>query len=88
MTHLLLQDVHSKVRQSFVQMQELTHPDKNYKQIREFLKGKSPAIPFIGVYLTDLTFIEEGHKNNSTTNDNLINFTKRRQTAETIRKIR
>ncbi len=78
----------SKARRSFVSMQELTHAEKNYKQIREFLKGKSPAIPFIGVYLTDLTFIEEGHKNTSTANDNLINFTKRRQTAETIRKIR
>jgi hypothetical protein len=48
----------------------------SYKEYRELLKRVSPPkIPYLGVYLTDLTFIEDGNPNNI---GHLINFHKRR----------
>jgi son of sevenless-like protein len=45
----------------------------------------SPTVPFQGVYLTDLTFIEDGNSNFITYKDKeLINFTKRRYYSTTI----
>jgi son of sevenless len=38
-----------------------------------------------GVYLSDLTFIEDGNPNMLRNNEKLINFSKRMKTAEVIR---
>ena len=40
-----------------------------------------------GVYLSDLTFIEDGNPNMLRNNEKLINFSKRMKTAEVIRDI-
>jgi son of sevenless-like protein len=45
----------------------------------------SAGIPYLGVYLTDLTFIEDGNKD--FINDSLINFDKRRKIAQVIMEI-
>lgn len=37
---------------------------KSYKILRERLEAESDAIPYIGMYNTDLTFIYDGNKNN------------------------
>lgn len=42
---------------------------------------------FLGVYLTDLTFIEDGNPNTLKKSRQLINFSKRMKTAEVIREI-
>eukprot|EP01103_Thecamoeba_quadrilineata_P012596 TRINITY_DN3290_c0_g1_i3.p1 TRINITY_DN3290_c0_g1~~TRINITY_DN3290_c0_g1_i3.p1 ORF type:complete len:665 (-),score=119.66 TRINITY_DN3290_c0_g1_i3:58-2010(-) len=53
-----------------------------YKEYRALLESiSSPCVPFMGVYLTDLTFIEEG---NADTVDNLINFRKKTLEYEII----
>jgi len=44
-----------------------------------------PLLPYIGVYLTDLTFIEDGNPN---LKGGLINFQKHRMCAEVLRQIR
>jgi son of sevenless len=46
----------------------------------------NPAVPFIGVYLTELTFIEDGNPNfiTNSSNKKLINFYKRRLYSDTI----
>lgn len=41
----------------------------------------------IGVYLTDLTFIEDGNPNILKKQKNIINFSKRMKTADVIREI-
>lgn len=49
--------------------------DASYKSIREILHNTNPpALPYLGVFLTDLTFIEEGNPDKLGT---LINFKKR-----------
>jgi son of sevenless-like protein len=62
----------------------LTSSDHSYNVVRKALKSVSPpSIPYLGMYLTDLTFIEEGNKK-FLTEHKLINFFKRRLTAATI----
>merc|ERR1712130_748419 len=53
------------------------------KRAREMLDAcKPPAVPYLGTYLSDLTFIEVG---NSDSNENgLINFKKDRHIAKVI----
>eukprot|EP00009_Paramoeba_aestuarina_P001203 CAMPEP_0201506558 /NCGR_PEP_ID=MMETSP0161_2-20130828/474_1 /ASSEMBLY_ACC=CAM_ASM_000251 /TAXON_ID=180227 /ORGANISM="Neoparamoeba aestuarina, Strain SoJaBio B1-5/56/2" /LENGTH=986 /DNA_ID=CAMNT_0047900685 /DNA_START=179 /DNA_END=3139 /DNA_ORIENTATION=- len=59
---------------------------KNNKSIREVLRSVDmPCIPYLGMFLTDLTFIEDG--NPDTTKEGLINFTKRRYVAQVILEI-
>ncbi|KAM3083753.1 cell division cycle-related protein [Clarireedia jacksonii] len=68
-------------------MRRLMGSTKNFGEYRESLHlANPPCIPFFGVYLTDLTFIEDGIPSiiKKTT---LINFAKRAKTAEVIRDI-
>ncbi|KAI4227835.1 MAG: hypothetical protein L6R36_002129 [Xanthoria steineri] len=59
----------------------------NFGEYRETLhRANPPCIPFFGVYLTDLTFIEDGISS-VIKKTNLINFAKRAKTAEVIRDI-
>ncbi|OKL57559.1 hypothetical protein UA08_06997 [Talaromyces atroroseus] len=68
------------------QMRKLMASTKNFGEYRETLHAANPpCIPFFGVYLTDLTFIEDGIP--SHTPSDLINFNKRAKTAEVIRDI-
>ncbi|KAE8346456.1 hypothetical protein BDV24DRAFT_81133 [Aspergillus arachidicola] len=68
------------------QMRKLMASTKNFGEYRETLHlANPPCIPFFGVYLTDLTFIEDGIP--SLTPSELINFNKRAKTAEVIRDI-
>lgn len=60
---------------------------RNFAQYREALHlANPPCIPFMGVYLTDLVFIEDGIPS-VVRNSELINFAKRTKTAEVIRDI-
>ena len=45
-----------------------------------------PSVPYLGIYLSDLTFIDEGTPNR--TEKNLINFAKMRMIAHVIREVR
>eukprot|EP01112_Ceratiomyxa_fruticulosa_P003017 TRINITY_DN13423_c0_g1_i2.p1 TRINITY_DN13423_c0_g1~~TRINITY_DN13423_c0_g1_i2.p1 ORF type:complete len:698 (+),score=159.41 TRINITY_DN13423_c0_g1_i2:79-2172(+) len=60
----------------------------NFKDYRAALHScHPPCIPYLGVYLTDLTFIEDGMKNTLNGRDDLINFDKRRKVSVVIREI-
>ncbi|KKY33357.1 putative cell division control protein 25 [Diaporthe ampelina] len=68
-------------------LRKLMLSTKNFAEYRESLHmANPPCIPFFGVYLTDLTFIEDGIPSiiKKTT---LINFAKRAKTADVIRDI-
>ncbi|KAK5449913.1 cell division cycle-related protein [Exophiala xenobiotica] len=68
-------------------MRQLISTAKNFSQYRESLASATPpCIPFMGVYMTDLIFIEDGIPSLAK-NSELINFSKRTKTAEVIRLI-
>ncbi|EPQ63365.1 Bgt-5131 [Blumeria graminis f. sp. tritici] len=68
-------------------MRRLMGSTKNFGEYRESLHlANPPCIPFFGVYLTDLTFIEDGIPS-IIKKSTLINFAKRAKTAEVIRDI-
>jgi hypothetical protein len=78
--------VSSSDRKLFEELKTITDRQKNYANMRKYLKKVNPpCIPYLGMYLTDLTFIEEGNKNKL---GDLINFNKRHQISETIRAIK
>eukprot|EP00004_Rigifila_ramosa_P014937 TRINITY_DN343_c0_g1_i1.p1 TRINITY_DN343_c0_g1~~TRINITY_DN343_c0_g1_i1.p1 ORF type:complete len:1009 (-),score=276.87 TRINITY_DN343_c0_g1_i1:65-2644(-) len=65
------------------ELEELMKPDGSYKNYRHCIHTiNPPCVPFLGVYLRDLVFIEDG--NPDFTETGLINFTKRRATHEVI----
>ncbi|XP_028407100.1 ras-specific guanine nucleotide-releasing factor 2-like [Dendronephthya gigantea] len=68
-------------------LQDLVSTDGRFKNMREALRcSNPPCIPYLGFYLTDLAFIEEGTsvKNES----GLINFSKMRMIAQVVEEIR
>ncbi|KAJ6240661.1 ras guanine nucleotide exchange factor i-related [Anaeramoeba flamelloides] len=59
--------------------------EQSYKRYRHILHGANPpCVPYLGVYLTDLTFIEDGNPNKI---DGLINFSKRKLVYAVIEEI-
>jgi RasGEF domain/RasGEF N-terminal motif len=92
-------------RKQFSALIEEMSPDMNYRQYRAELKAVSPpCVPYLGVYLTDLTFIEDGNQDevegaagggarrrrpsNAAPPTKLINFDKRRRLTQVIQDIR
>lgn len=72
----------------FENMKNILAPTKNFSKYRETLrKLQPPCVPFLGVYLTDLTFIEDGNSDRLKTDERLINFSKRQMTADKISEI-
>ncbi|KAF1815220.1 guanine-nucleotide dissociation stimulator CDC25 [Eremomyces bilateralis CBS 781.70] len=81
------QSVSAKTMQTLESMRKTMGSTKNFAEYRETLhRANPPCIPFFGVYLTDLTFIEDGIPS-TIKKTNLINFAKRAKTAEVIRDI-
>ncbi|CAG8661761.1 16732_t:CDS:2, partial [Funneliformis mosseae] len=79
--------VNAKTIQTLDSLNKIMNSTKNFAEYRELLHSANPpCVPFLGVYLTDLTFIEDGNPNNLK-KSRLINFSKRMKTAEVIREI-
>lgn len=69
-------------------IRKLMGANRNFNQYRALIHSiNPPCIPFLGIYLQDLTFIEDGNPNFLKTSKDLINFAKRAKTAEVIREI-
>ncbi|SNX83876.1 related to Guanyl nucleotide exchange factor Sql2 [Melanopsichium pennsylvanicum] len=72
----------------FESLETLMSASRNWANYRETIhKLNPPCVPFLGRYLGDLTFIEDGNRDRLKENDQLINFGKRQKTAEVIREI-
>ncbi|KAJ2389750.1 hypothetical protein GGI05_003405, partial [Coemansia sp. RSA 2603] len=79
------QAVQQKSLSTYNTLKQIMRTDRNFAEYRDSLHScNPPAIPFVGVYLQDLTFIEDGN-DDMITNTRLINFAKRQRTAGTIR---
>ncbi|KAK9472304.1 ras guanine nucleotide exchange factor domain-containing protein [Dipodascopsis tothii] len=66
----------------------LMNSSRNFRDYRDMLKFVNPpCVPFFGVYLTDLTFIEDGNTDMVVDQPNMINFSKRTKSAAVIRAI-
>lgn len=74
-------------------MNDLMTLERNFKAYRDMItryhETQQPALPFMGVYLRDLLFTEEGNQQDSVDENNnvLINFSKRQLIARTIQQI-
>lgn len=67
------------------QLEDLMNPEASFKKYRDALQSAAPpTIPFVGVYLSDLTFMEDG---NSDTLEGLININKRRMVYNIIESV-
>ncbi|XP_064383914.1 uncharacterized protein LOC135332919 isoform X2 [Halichondria panicea] len=65
-------------------LQTLARPENNFKLLRDELKRSSnPCIPYLGLYMSDLTFVDNGNVNFH--DDGLINFSKCRLIYNQIR---
>jgi hypothetical protein len=79
----------------FEDLKTITEVGRNYTVLRQRLQTVvDPCIPFVGFYLTDLTFIHEGnsttrllHGESSQDNASVINFDKYMKTAKIIDQI-
>ncbi|CAG2119332.1 unnamed protein product, partial [Medioppia subpectinata] len=64
-------------KQTIDKLQTLVSTDGRFRNMREALhRCDPPCIPYLGMYLTDLSFIEEGTPN--FTDEGLLNFSKMR----------
>ncbi|XP_028614784.1 ras-specific guanine nucleotide-releasing factor 1 isoform X3 [Grammomys surdaster] len=79
--------VSKQTKSLFDKLQKLVSTDGRFKTLRDTLKKcDPPCVPYLGIYLTDLVFIEEGTPNY--TEEGLINFSKMRMISHIIREIR
>lgn len=63
--------------------------NRNFTEYREIIHSVNPpCIPFLGIYLQDLTFIEDGNPDYLRKSSTLINFAKRQKAAEVIRELK
>ncbi|KAI7905291.1 ras guanine nucleotide exchange factor domain-containing protein [Cokeromyces recurvatus] len=73
------------------QIRKLMGAIRNFVEYRAIIHSiNPPCIPFLGIYLQDLTFIEDGNPDELKAKGqpvSLINFAKRAKTAEVIREI-
>lgn len=74
---LTWQGVNETTKQSLEALDVLMENKANYKQYRDLLLKEefttAPVVPYLGLYLRDLTFIDEGNADRA---DELINFEK------------
>lgn len=75
---------------SFQDLKLTMSAEGSYKNFRNILKTESPpAIPYIGVYLGDLTFIEDGNPDLIMSEEKeLINLLKMKMLSKVIEEIR
>nr|CAD7420106.1 unnamed protein product [Timema poppensis] len=74
--------VSKTTKQTIEKLQAIVSSDGRFRSLRDALhRCDPPCIPYLGMYLTDLSFIEEGTPN--FTDDGLLNFSKMRMVSNT-----
>ncbi|PVV01105.1 hypothetical protein BB560_004489 [Smittium megazygosporum] len=78
----------TKSLESYHSLKGVMNTSRNYILYREAIqKASPPSIPYIGLALTDLTFIEDGNSDYYGDSKELINFSKYSQIADIIKQI-
>ena len=78
--------VDSKATAAYEDILTLCSNSRNYARLRDCIHSLNPpCVPYLGMYLTDLTFIEDG---NADTIGGLINFSKRLLYASVLQEIK
>jgi hypothetical protein len=73
----------SQTKQTIEKLQNIVSSDGRFRNLRDALhRCDPPCIPYLGMYLTDLSFIEEGTPN--FTEDGLLNFSKMRMVRRMV----
>lgn len=79
------EQVPKKTLDEYMNLKALTSSNSAYKGLREAVKAANPpCLPYLGMFLTDLTFIEDG---NVDSKDGLIHFAKCSLLADVIRTV-
>jgi len=68
------------LRETYANLQAVFNPASSFKRYRQEItnaKVKGPVLPYLGSYLKDLTFAEDGNRDFITEDDKTINWTKR-----------
>ncbi|KAI8338899.1 ras guanine nucleotide exchange factor domain-containing protein [Chlamydoabsidia padenii] len=82
------ENVGTRTNQTLSHIRKIMGANRNFSEYRQLIHSVNPpCIPFLGIYLQDLTFIEDGNSNIIKKSKDLINFAKREKTAEVIREI-
>merc|ERR1712137_197277 len=79
-----------KLQQQFKTLEHLMDPSGSFKNYRKAIQTtRLPALPYLGVPLTDLTFIEENPDDveDKRSGKTVINFTKRCMVYEIVEKL-
>jgi len=72
--------------QAFEKLEAKLDPKNNFVTYRNHIKHcNPPVLPYLGVYLTDLIFVEDG--NRDCNKEGLINFDKQRKLYHVIEQI-
>lgn len=77
--------VPSEILSTFKSLEALIDSSSSYKVLRQEEFQKSPCIPYIGLFLTDMLFIEEGNKD--ILKSGLINWSKKVRQAKLFKEI-
>jgi hypothetical protein len=78
-----LKEVPRKRMTQLEELEAVMRPTSNFRAYREaLLLSRPPCVPYMGVFLTDLTFIEDG--NPDFISPSVVNFRKRRLLADVL----
>ncbi|XP_048583532.1 ras-specific guanine nucleotide-releasing factor 1 isoform X2 [Nematostella vectensis] len=79
--------VSKQARSQIEKLQKVVSAEGRFKNMRDALRcADPPCVPYLGFYLTDLAFIEDGTPDCN--EDGLVNFSKMRMIAQVIQEIR
>lgn len=71
-----------KVKETYAKLDKILCTDKNYGNYKKLLcTRRDPIVPYLGVFLRDLTFIEVGNSTYSDEDRTIVNFDKLRMIA-------
>jgi len=77
------------IQAAWKKLEEFTDSSNNHSKYRNTLHSiNPPCVPFLGQYLTDLVFIDDGNPDTLQIGDKaIINFQKRLMTCSVIREV-